>query len=166
MKRCQKCKAEYFDDSLEFCLEDGTRLIQVASSITSNEKTEVLNDFNAALPFNSENQNQTNLQNRNTNKLAGIKEKITYKGYRTIEIAPIILALAHNYWQWLYLNKTAFPDTISFLTSSNFFGWLLLLFIGAIVSFIALKYGKYKGFAITSLVILAINLLLSLVPNK
>ena len=166
MKQCRKCNQEYLDDTLEFCLEDGSRLIQSSNVSISNAKTEVLNDFKAQTPVNLEVFNETNLQNKETNKLTNIKEKITYQGYRVIEIAPIVLALTHNYWQWLYLNKNGYPDTLSFLTSSHFIIWLLLLLSAAVISFIALKYGKYKGFAITSLVILAINLLLSIVPNK
>ena len=117
-------------------------------------------------PVEFENSKETILQNKDTDKLLNIKEKITYQGFKVIEIAPIVLSLTHNYWQWLYLNKTNYPDTLSFLTSSHFVIWLLLLTSGAISSFIALKYGRNKGFAIASLVILAINLLLSIVPNK
>jgi magnesium-transporting ATPase (P-type) len=166
MKSCPKCNVEYLDNTLEFCLEDGTRLVFSKNENTSNAKTAVLNDFALPSTISLEDSNKTALQNKDTNKLANIKEKVTYQGFKVIEIAPIVLALSHNYWQWLYFKKTNYNDTISFITSSHFIIWLLLLFSGAISSFIALKYGRNRGFAITSLVILAINLLLSIVPNN
>jgi magnesium-transporting ATPase (P-type) len=166
MKRCPKCNVEYLDNTLEFCLEDGTRLVLSANQNPTTAKTAVLSDFPKHLPFEFETSKETILQNKDTDKLTHIKEKVTYQGFKIIEVAPIVLSLTHNYWQWLYLNKTNYNDTISFLTSSQFVVWLLLLMSGAISSFIALKFGKNKGFAIASLVILAINLLLSIVPNK
>jgi magnesium-transporting ATPase (P-type) len=99
-------------------------------------------------------------------KLTIFKEKVSYQGLRTIEILPMILALANNYWQWLYLSKSSFGDTFSFLISANFIVWFLLLVLGLISCFIAIKFGKNKGFAITALVILAVNLLLTIVPLK
>ena len=102
MKRCQKCNVEYLDNTLEFCLEDGNRLIQLPDENISNAKTEVLNKFIDNTPVNLDNLNETNFQNKDTNKLTNIKEKITYQGYRVIEIAQIVLALTHNYWQWLF----------------------------------------------------------------
>jgi len=166
MKSCPKCNVEYHDDTLEFCLEDGTRLVFSKNENTSNARTAVLNDFTTPSTVDLKFSNETVLQNKDTNKLANIKEKVTYQGYKVIEVAPIVLALSHNYWQWLYLNKTNYNDTISFLASSHFIIWLLLLFSGVVSGFVALKYGKNRGFAITSLVIMAINLLLSIVPNK
>lgn len=166
MKCCPKCKVEYLDTTLEFCLEDGTRLVLSANQNPSTAETAVLNDFPKQLPIELETSKETILQNKDTDKFSNIKEKVTYQGFKIIEVAPIVLSLTHNYWQWLYLNKTAYYDTIGFLTSSQFVVWLILLMLGAIASFVALKFGKNKGFAIASLVILAINLLLSIVPNK
>ncbi len=129
-------------------------------------KAAVLNEISNPLPHKFEISKETILTNRETDKLANIKEKVTYQGNKVIETAPIVVALIHNYWQWLYLHKTNYSDTISFLTSGHFSIWLSLLIVGVITSFIALKYGKNKVFAITGLVILAINLLLSIVPIK
>ncbi len=166
MKHCPKCNVEYLDKTLEFCLEDGTRLVLAANNNPTTAKTAILNDFRTQLPIEFENSKETILQNKDTDKFTNIKEKVTYQGFKIIEVTPIVLSLTHNYWQWLYLTKTNYNDTISFLTSSQFVVWLLLLFSAAISSFVALKFGKNKGFAIASLVILAINLLLSIVPNK
>jgi len=107
-----------------------------------------------------------NPTNKIDGKLTNFKEKVSYQGLRTIEVLPIIPALANNYWQWLYLNRANDGDTLSFLISINFIVWFSLLVFGLISCFIAIKYGKYRGFAITALVILAINLLLSIVPLK
>ena len=42
MKHCPKCKREYDDDSLQFCLEDGTALARTDASPMSAEPTAVL----------------------------------------------------------------------------------------------------------------------------
>ncbi len=166
MKSCPKCNAEYLDNTLEFCLEDGSKLFTSKNENPTNAKTAVLNDVPKPSPNNFEISKKTILIKKETDKLANIKEKVTYQSNKVIETAPIVIALIHNYWQWLYLEKASYSTTVAFLTSGQFSIWLSLLIVGAITSFIALKYGKYKGFAITGLVILAINLLLSIVPIK
>lgn len=166
MKICPKCKVEYLDNTLEFCLEDGSKLLLFNIENPTNAKTAVLNNFSNPLPHKFETSKETVLQNKETDKLANIKEKVTYQGNKVIETTPIVVALIHNYWQWLYLEKADYATTIAFLTSGQFSIWLSLLIVGIITSFIALKYVKNKGFAITGLVILAINLLLSIVPIK
>jgi hypothetical protein len=42
MKHCPKCKREYDDDSLRFCLEDGTALTRADASPRSSDSTAVL----------------------------------------------------------------------------------------------------------------------------
>ena len=44
MKRCPECRRDYYDDSLLYCLDDGTALLEgpAASHQTSEAKTEVL----------------------------------------------------------------------------------------------------------------------------
>lgn len=166
MKSCPKCNVEYLDNTLEFCLEDGTKLFTSTSENPTNAKTAVLNDFSKPLLNNFDVSKETILKNKDANKLTNIKEKVTYQSNKVIETAPIVVALIHNYWQWLYLEKTNYNTTFAFLTSGQFSVWLSLLVVGVITSFVALKYGKNKGFAIAGLVILAINLLLSIVPIK
>lgn len=166
MKSCPKCNAAYLDNTLEFCLEDGSKLFTSKNENPTDAKTAVLNDFSKPLPNDFGISKETILTNKQTYKLANIKEKVTYQGNKVVETAPVVVALIHNYWQWLYLEKANYSTTIAFLTSGQFSIWLSLLVGGVITSFIALKYGKNKGFAITGLVILAINLLLSIVPIK
>lgn len=160
MKKCPKCRREYSDGTLEFCLEDGARLISPILTKTSEEtvvlpNTEVLPNF------------ETNpIEPAKTTKVQELKEKAVNRGYKVLEIAPIVFALIHNYWQWLYVDKQRFSTVAEFILSANFIVWLLFLLIGAIVSIFALKLAKNKGFAITSLIILAINLLLFIVPRR
>lgn len=181
MKSCPKCKSVYYDETLEFCTEDGSHLIQVLQekdevpTIVSHKINNALADKTLELPNISpsikdtvkvSSQKELNPTAKIDAKITNFKEKASYQGLRAIEIVPIILALAHNYWQWLYLNKLNYSDTLSFLISINFLVWFLLLFLGLISCFAALKYGKNKDFAVTSMIILAINLLLSIVPLK
>lgn len=197
MKKCPKCGSDYFDETLEFCLEDGSRLTTaaaIASSKFTGEiptvirnrdaeipalKTEILPNFNAKANLVEKNtfsgareitagaaQTAANGGAAANGKIENFKDKITYQGNKIIETAPIVFALAHNYWQWLYLNKPNNSETYEYFTSAAFLTWLFLLFFGTGVGFLSLKFGKNKVFAVTSLVILAINLLLFIVPRK
>jgi|GEM_PF-1201215 len=181
MKRCPKCKLDYFDEILEFCLEDGSKLFTVTTSgetptVTrlnpsspTTEKTVNLPYVKApgTLPFETPN---AAAHNQIVEKSGGssdlLKEKVTDKTFRILETAPIVLSLAHNWWQWIYLNNQYYSSLTGFLLSANFLMWLLLLTAGASISLLALKYSRNKKFAYTSLVILAINLLLFLVPKR
>ena len=83
-----------------------------------------------------------------------------------METAPIVLALAHNWWQWLYLEKQYVSSITEYILSANFLMWLLLLASGILVSLLAVKHSKDKTLGIISLVALAINLILFLVPRR
>lgn len=179
MKRCPKCKLDYFDNMLEFCLEDGSKLVTMPTagevptvtklnpSRPTTEKTVNLpySQSPAPLPFETPNpaNNQTIEKSGGTDLL---KEKVAVKTFRILETAPIVLSLAHNWWQWIYLNNQYSSSLAGFLLSTNFLMWLLLLITGGATGLLAVKYSRNKGFAYTSLVILAINLLLFLVPKR
>lgn len=76
-------------------------------------------------------------------------------------IIAVALALAHNYWQWLYLARPGNFEITTFLV------WLVLLATGAATAMLVLKFGRSgKGYAIIGLILLGINLLLYLVPRK
>jgi hypothetical protein len=106
----------------------------------------------------------TNFQkNEQTNFLT---EKVVQQGNKVLEIAPIVIALAHNWWQWIYLENQYYSSFASYILSANFLMWLLFLAAGASLGLFALKRGQNKGFAISSLVILSVNLLLFLVPKR
>src|SRR3954451_8196845 len=44
MKRCPECRRDYHDDSLLYCLEDGTALIQGSVPSPEEPQTAILND--------------------------------------------------------------------------------------------------------------------------
>lgn len=76
-------------------------------------------------------------------------------------IVAVALALAHNYWQWLYLARPGGFEITTFLV------WLVLLATGAATAMLVLKFGRNgKGYAIIGLILLGINLLLYLVPRR
>ena len=173
MKRCPNCNREYSDASLEFCLEDGSRL--VSSLGTSLPQTIILPNTSPVLPTEKINiPLQKAPQTIDINKVKttvqeksqAVKENVVNKSIKVLEVLPIIISLAHNYWQWLYVTNQNSSDLMSFIISTHFLVWLFLLIVGAIFSLIAIKYGQNKGFAYTSLVILAINFILFLVPRR
>jgi uncharacterized membrane protein YhaH (DUF805 family) len=85
---------------------------------------------------------------------------------RILTLAPIVAALAHNYWQWIYLanpNSFQFP---SFLWSTSFLVWLFLLAVAAAISALALRQARDKSFAVIAIIVLAINFLLCIIPRR
>ena len=182
MKKCPKCSSEYFDNMLDYCLEDGTRLTTVTKNLGQRTSQ------HAASPLTSPTQAETvviasdqthrqtaaaevetvlrnDLNNQIQTKSEKLKTSLTDKWYQVLEFAPIILALTHNYWQWLYLAKQSSYQFSDFLLSHQFLIWFLLLISGAVFGIISLKYGRTKSFAVTALIVLAINVLLSVVPK-
>ncbi len=175
MKRCPKCNADYFDNMLEFCLEDGTRLAFAPQSATAtiptmrptagspaqhapltervSEETVVISD--AAARQKTETRTETSEENVSVSRTTS-----------AVETVPVVLALAHNWWQWLYLEKTYVYSLTDYLLSANFLMWLLLLVAGAAVGIYTVRNSKNKTFAIIGLVTLGINLILFLVPRK
>jgi hypothetical protein len=160
---------------LDFCLDDGERLLHLKQKnedfneiSPTQAKTVALNkNFNPAV-FSAPDTKielQNDLLNDLETKSEGIKQKVRLQWLKTLEIVPIILALIHNYWQWLYLARKSYYDFTSFFFSLDFIVWLILLMAGAVFGIISLKYSKSKGFAITALVVLAINVILSIVPK-
>jgi len=100
------------------------------------------------------------------NKGEAIKQTVVHQSFKVLEISPIVLSLAHNYWQWLYVSNQSSAGILDFITSVHFLLWLLLLLTASVVSLVGIKYSQNKGFAYTSLVILAINFILFLVPKR
>lgn len=175
MKRCPKCNADYFDNMLEFCLEDGIRLTLLSKTeeeigtIThspsrnpSTAKTVNLPFSAPVSPFRAESV-EKNTPISATKKL---ETKVKDKSFQVLSVAPVIVSLLHNWIQWLYLSNQDHSSISAFLISPVFLAWLAFLISGGILGLLAVKYCDKKGFAYVSLVILAINLLLFLVPRR
>jgi len=175
MKRCPKCSIEYFDTMLEFCLEDGTRLALIPSdkaetaTITQSGKVNASTEKTLHLPFSSP---AETLEFSGANSVQTIpqaslvKEKVAQQSNNVLEIAPFVIALAHNWWQWIYLNNQYYSSFSSYILSANFLMWLLLLISGAVTGLLGVKRCRNKGFVFASLIILSINLILFLVPKR
>ena len=180
MKKCPQCQTNYFDNMLDFCLEDGAKLSFVEDSAVDSEisrktvfqadrptaettvafspnlKADLAETFAAA---------QKTAGVPLTEKVVQLKKSAVNQWLVFLETAPIVAALLHNYWQWLYLSKLYYSSFTQYVFSSGFLGWFLLLIVGVGLSIAALKYGNSKKFAVTALVVLAINVLLYAVPK-
>jgi len=174
MKRCPNCNLAYSDHTLEFCLEDGTRLISEHSieteipTVTLPNKFSLITEKTDNLPYSDsiktlEIGKDAASASPQTNS---IKEKVVQQSINVIEMAPVVVALAHNWWQWIYLNNQYYTSFSTYVLSANFLMWLLLLITGTVISLCAVKRGQNRGFAFASLVILSINLILFLVPKR
>ena len=185
MKICPRCNLSYYDNTMEFCLEDGAKLLKSESFTDKLPTVANSNRLNPSIPetINLPNPNiasNVKLKNAQIDTIDTIEQKFapdtiksnlihkdTYsQNYKILEVAPIIISLAHNWWQWLYLNNQYYSSFYSYIISANFLMWLLLLITGTIVGLLGLKYCRNKNFAYTSLIILSINLLLFLVPKR
>lgn len=175
MKRCPQCATDYYDDMLEFCLEDGAKLSTVtkleddAPTITRQNKPNPFTEQSFNLPF-APDANTVELKNRNDVPITFQNnlpiKKADLENSKVLGLLPVIFALAHNWWQWIYIGNQYISSIPSFLISGNFIIWLLLLIAAAAVSLISVKRNTNKGYAIISLVILSINLILFLVPRR
>jgi hypothetical protein len=177
MKRCPKCNVDYFDNMLEFCLEDGTKLLVVsdtsggraAKTGAAPARPTIEETISFEAPIVPTAPHPLEKPEIETVVTRGLVDEATPAGSnstRALEIAPIVLALMHNWWQWLYLENQYVSSIASYVFSANFLMWVVLLGAGIALSLKALKSLQDKAFAYISLVILAINLLLFLVPRK
>ena len=175
MKNCPRCDLNYTDGTLEFCLEDGTRLIKIENfptetpTVTKRNAPNLFTDQTVNLPFSNaaktlesigEKQSVMPPKNRN------LQETVALQSNKLLEIAPFVIALAHNWWQWIYLNNQYYSTFSGYFLSANFLMWLLLLAAGVIGGLIALKRCRNKALVFASLVIFSINLILFLVPKR
>lgn len=178
MKKCPQCQLEYFDNMLEFCLEDGVRLIdynrpKTTAAVPEKQKDVFLQTETAAphgpqktvLFESAQTSRPAKMENEQVTMQTVITER-TGKTTQILEIAPIVISLAHNWWQWLYLEDQYYTSFTTYVFSANFLMWLLLLAAGTTVSLFSLRSARNKGFTYASLVILAVNLLLFVVPRR
>lgn len=172
MKHCPKCNRT-FENSLDFCLEDGTRLLFTASGtapVTTGARPTTTAAETVAFPI-APMRSATDLSGHGEVETVVAKTEamlpIEASGRNQIfEYASIVVALAHNWWQWLYLEKQYVSSIMEYILSANFLMWLLLLGAGTALGLFTVRKSPRKVFGVLSLVILAINLILFLVPRR
>ena len=173
MKRCPKCNRS-FENSLDFCLEDGARLNPIfdsATAVTVESKPTQTVSPTVAYPIAPVREAANNLSKTVETETVVAKKAILgqepiVKPAPAFEYASIGIALAHNWWQWLYLEKQYVSSILDYIFSANFLMWLVLLASGTALSLFVVRRSERKIFGILSLVILAINLILFLVPRR
>lgn len=154
-------------------MEDGTRLAPLsgqAAPVTAQPKRPTAAETVAFSPTKIP---DTIEISRPTTEFETIETKrdapldlVKARGYEVIGNVPIVIALAHNWWQWLYLEKQYVSSVTDYIISANFLMWLLLLISGVAISLFVVRSGSKKVNAYISLFILAINLILFLVPRR
>lgn len=177
IKKCPQCQTAYYDRTLEFCLEDGTKLIETDEMATveskpatkqNNVETIAFEPFPTIPPtVEVRDAADSSIQTPKTEtKLEALKQNAVEKGYRTLETSALVFALAHNWWQWLYVDRQNYGSVTNFLFSADFLIWAVLLIAGTVAGLSTLKFSQKKAFGYASLVILAINFILLIVPRK
>lgn len=161
---------------LEFCLEDGVKLSflskteeeirTVTKSAAHNPATAKTVSLPFSAPISPLKSEQTEKPVSTISASKQLEAKVKNKSFEVLSIAPIVISLLHNWVQWLYVSNQNYSSLAAFLVSPNFLVWFVLLVAGAIIGLLAIKYCEKKGFAYVSLVVLAVNLLLFLVPKR
>lgn len=179
MKSCPTCQLSFKDDSLEFCLDDGSRLVSMLADAddpqTMYSEQSRRNAFISAqtMPNSAPitaigGEDARTMLDSSPNSGIGetsVLNEAVASNPQLIAVGAITLALAHNYWQWLYMSE--YRTVSEFIWTFNFIIWFLLLAGGIALSLQTLKRNTVgKGYAIISLVVLAINLLLIVVPRR
>ena len=169
MKRCPKCNAGYFDNMLEFCLEDGTKLVgtsETAAAVTQKNVTPMPATYPPG-PMTERSSEETVVMPGHVvaNPAVSTSEGIA-GNTRIQEFAPVVLALLHNWWQWVYLEKVYVYSWTDYLLSANFLMWLLLLASGTAAGLYSAKRSSTRIAGVIGLVTLAVNLILFLVPRR
>lgn len=170
MKRCPKCNADYFDNMLEFCLEDGSRLTTMPATSTGTDKTypiiPQMPDARAPIESNTSQETVVGLKSQAAVGRAAPAVEASDKTAQILAYSPLIIALVHNWWQWVYLEKVYVYSITEYLLSANFLMWALLLIAGAVLGVYSLKRSGNRTVAIITLVTLAINFILYLAPRR
>ena len=171
MKSCPKCNRT-FENSLAFCLEDGTRLLLLPSgsaAVTTEARPTKTAAQTVSFPIATAKPANVFVRTDEVETVVAKANGIVPISSRTsviFEYAAIVIALAHNWWQWLYLEKQYVSSILEYILSADFLMWLLLLTSGTAVSLFVVRKSERKIFGVLSLVILAINLILFLVPRR
>jgi hypothetical protein len=166
MKRCPRCNADYFDNMLEYCLEDGAKLFITTAPNVATRSREQASVLGTAGPLAAPISEQTVVLNKAENVGKDEQALPRNETSQLITLVPTIVALAHNWWQWVYLEKQYVYPLTDYLLSANFVMWLLLLAGGILSGLYGLKHSKNRSYALIGLVVLAINLILFLVPRR
>ena len=173
MKRCPKCGADYFDNMLEFCLDDGVRLSRLDGTVTAtsppveladrpSQETVVLAGRGAgSAPIAGRDDTETVVAGQQFDA-----QPTAAAGGEVFAYSAIGVALAHNWWQWVYLENQYVYTIATYIFSANFLMWLMLLTGGVTLSLLALKQNRSSKLPYISLIVLAINLILFLVPRR
>jgi hypothetical protein len=152
---------------LEYCLEDGAKLFVATEPNVATTTREQSPGSGTAGPLASPTSEPTIVLNR-AEKAVPSSDPVSAHGdtSQIVTLAPTIIALAHNWWQWVYLEKQYVYSVTDYLLSANFVMWLLLLAAGILSGLYSLKNSKNRSYALIGLVVLAINLILFLVPRR
>jgi TolB-like protein len=92
MKRCPECRRDYFDDSLQYCLEDGAALIQGSVPSPDEPATVILHE--TAAPGEAATRAQIHTTERTAVLPSGITDVPRAKGFdKRLLAAPLLLAV-------------------------------------------------------------------------
>ena len=121
MKRCSQCGADYFDNMLEFCLEDGRRLeLAPQSAVATAPAIGATLGQRSPGPLTDRASEETVVIPAPERKKTAGTETQSSSAVRVAERTAIGLALAHNWWQWLYLEKAYAYSITDYILSANF----------------------------------------------
>jgi len=119
MKRCPECRRDYADDTLQYCLEDGTALVQGSVPSPDEPATAILHDTDAP------GEGATRAQIHATDEIAaspsGIAEPPGLKSNKLLLAVPIVLAviILGGFFGYRYVTQAKQIESIAVMPFVN-----------------------------------------------
>lgn len=120
MKRCPECRRDYYDDTLLYCLEDGTALVQGAVPSPDEPRTAILHE--TAQPDEPATRAQVHAAEQTEILPSGVTEVPKSKGFdKRLLFAPIALAviLLGGFFGYRYITPAKQVDSIAVMPFVN-----------------------------------------------
>ena len=120
MKRCPECRRDYMDDSLLYCLEDGTALVQGSVPSPDDPQTAILHD--TAPPSEAATRAQIHLTGQTDVLPSGISEPKRFD--IRLLLAPLALAVIvlGGFFGYRYVTEGKPIDSVAVLPFANVSG--------------------------------------------
>ncbi|MEO6050859.1 MAG: hypothetical protein ABIP78_05945, partial [Pyrinomonadaceae bacterium] len=121
MKRCPECRRDYYDDTLLYCLDDGTRLLDGPATASTGDEPATVILRGSDLPSDSPTTPQVNTTNETAILPSGITE-VPKRGFgKRLLAIPLILAIIiiGGFYGYKYFSPTKQIESIAVMPFVN-----------------------------------------------
>ena len=120
MKRCPECRRDYFDETLIFCLDDGSRLLDGPAASSNDPETEIFHIHDLPTEASIPIANMTDAAAfRHTQPIAGPTDSWTIKkSWVPFAVAVVVLAVA-GFAAYKYFDNARKIESIAVMPFTN-----------------------------------------------